>query len=138
MAGIVFGGDLYNDDRMFVLHLCRCTSARASDGSVSTTILHDGGDPDSEWCLVTYRNTSRYPAVRVDRFKSQADAQFYLEEVEPTVPLISLGGQSPRQPLPYQEYVAWKKRQGWEEYDYTRMYPPGGDHPREVLIEPGR
>ena len=138
MARIAFDGDLYNDDRMFLLHLCQCTSTRASDGSVSTAILHEGAHADSEWCVVTYRNTSRYPAVRVDRFKSRADAQLYLEEVEPTAPLVSLGGQSPRQPVPYQQYVAWKESQGWEEYDYRRMYQPGGDHRREILIEPGR
>src|SRR3979411_2982362 len=98
MVGIPFDSQLYNDDRIFVLPISRCKATVDSDGIVTTTIYHDSPPADAKWGLVTYRNTERYPAVRGDDFRSLEEARAYLERVEPTVPLISLGGVSPEVP----------------------------------------
>ena len=126
MFGALFEDQLYNDDRMFVLHIARCRATVDDDGIATTTIYHGAPPPDCKWCLVTYRNTERYPAVRVDNFESLEEAQAYLQRVEPTVPLVSLGGSGPKTPLSYEEFVAWKKRNRMKDYDYKAMYLPGG------------
>jgi hypothetical protein len=136
MEELQFEGDTYNDDRMFVLHICRCTVERRADGTTATTVYHDAAPPDSRWCLVTYRNTPTYAAYRVDHFDSLALAQEYLVQVEPTVPRLSLGGESPAEPLPYQEWVAWKAANGLKEYDHEALHPDESDLPETLISEP--
>lgn len=138
MPGIPFGGESYNDDRMFVLYLCKCTIVDEDATTVSTTICHESAPDDHKWCVVTYRNTVRYPAVRVDHFDSSEKARAYLEEIEPTVPLVSLGGNSPRIPLSYDKYLEWKAANQLREYDYASMYSAGGYNHREIVISPKR
>ena len=138
MPGIPFRGETYNDDRMFVLYLCKCAIEDGDDNTVTTTICHESAPEDHKWCIVTYRNTARYPAIRVDHFDSFEPARAYLEKIEPTVPLISLGGESPRVPLSYDEYAQWKAANQLREYDYASMYSAGGHDHREVVISPKR
>ena len=99
MLGLEYEGQIYNDDRIFVLHIAKCTVAPIDDETIETTIYHDQPPAEHIWCLVTYRNVARYPAVRVDHFESNEAARVYMERVEPTVPRISLGGQSPVRPM---------------------------------------
>jgi hypothetical protein len=107
---------------MFVLHICKCTVETDADGIVATMIHHESVPMDSTWCLVTYRNTARYPAYRVDHFDSFEEACAGLERIEPTVPLISLGGRSPDVPLTYEEFAAWKTKEGLRDYDYKYVF----------------
>jgi hypothetical protein len=71
----------------------------------------------------------------INHFESKADAMRYLSLVEPTVPLISLCGQSPREPLSYSDYLGWKKANGIFDYDYRKVYSPGGSNPRETVVQ---
>ncbi|MFC1866522.1 hypothetical protein ACFL0H_00050 [Thermodesulfobacteriota bacterium] len=136
MGMIQFNGEFYHDDRLFVLYLCKGTDETRSD-HVATTIYHENPPPDALWCIVTYRNVERYVAVRVDIFESKKAAVEYMRNVEPTVPLISLGGTSPKPPLNYDDFVLWKKENGFKEYDYKTMYKTmfaiGGVNPTEVI-----
>src|SRR5256885_1906329 len=116
MSSILFQGKLYNDDRMFVLYITKGRADAERDGVVEATIYHESPPLDCKWCLVTYLNTERYPAVDVDEFETLDEARAYLQRVEPTVPLISLGGAPPSTPLAYEEFVAWKRRNGMKEY----------------------
>ncbi len=134
MPSISFQGEFYNDDRMFVLYVCKCTLADGDADTVATTIYHDSAPAGHNWCIVTYRNTARYPAVRVDHFDSLDQARAFFEQVEPTGPLISLGGISPSIPLSYDKYVEWKVENQLKEFEYTSMYFPGGKNNREILI----
>lgn len=86
MPSISFRGDVYNDDGMFVLHVCKCAISDGEADTTSTTIFHDSAPAHHKWCIVTYRNTANYPATRVDHFDSLDQARAYLEQVEPTVP----------------------------------------------------
>ena len=133
MGDYEFNGEYYNDDRLFILYLCKCTEDVQPD-HIATTIYHENPPPDAKWCLVTYKNVQRYMAVRVDTFESKQEAVEYMRDIEPTVPLVSAGGR-PRVPqLSYDEYVKWKNDLGFREYDYNSMYTPGGENPREVII----
>ena len=88
-------GHWYHDDRLFVLDI---VLAKKGSGRV--------------WAVITRRNCTGYPPVRVDEFDSREDAQAYVKEVEPITPLISHGG-SARSPTPsYAEYITLLREDG--------------------------
>ncbi len=119
---------------MYVLYICKGTETIVGD-RVSTTIYHEESPVNAKWCLVTYRNNNRYMAVRSDFFDSRQDAEAYMKEVEPMVPLISLGGQPRNPPLPYEEFLRWKKKEGFQEYDYKKMFLPDSKNPFEMMTD---
>ena len=85
-----YKGEVYNDDRLFIL---------------------DYGIADEEgkqvWYIATRRNTSRFPPFRVDRFTSESEVIEFIKAVEPKTPRISLDGKSPF-PIPtYEEHLKW-------------------------------
>ena len=132
-----FNGEIYNDDRLFVIAICKCKVADADGGMVETVIHHENAPADHLWAVVTFRNTRRYPISRVDHFASADAAQAYLQSVEPQVPLVSLGGSPPKVPMLFDKYTAWKVANNCEEYDYRRMFSPGGANPCEMVMTPG-
>lgn len=134
MNKIDFNGEIYNDDRMFVLHVCKCTVDIDAD-VISTTIYHEDAPENHKWCIVTYRNVTRYMATRVDHFDSEREAVDYMKKVEPDVPLISFDGRSPHNPLPYDQFIKWKERNNFKEYEYKKMYAPDGTNPREIICQ---
>ncbi len=127
-----FNGEIYHDDRLYVLHVSKCTVDINNDVR-ATTIHHEVAPENHKWCVVTYSNVSRYPPNRVDCFDSEDEAIAYMRKVEPQVPLISLGGRSPRIPFPYDQFVSWKKENKFTEYDYKKLYLPGGTNPKETI-----
>jgi hypothetical protein len=132
-----FDGETYNDDRLFVIAICKCKVADADGGMVETVIHHENPPADHLWAVVTFRNTRRYPIVRIDHFARSDSAQAYLRTVEPQAPLISLGGASPRVPMSFDKYTAWKVANNYEDYDYRKVFSPNGTNPCELLITPG-
>lgn len=132
-----FDGLLYNDDRIFVLYLCKCTIHENED-SIVTTIHHSQAPEEFVWAVVTFRNSERYTAIKSNHFKSRKEAEEFICELEPRVPLISLNGNSPREPLPYEEFIMWKRRNGFKEYDYKLMFSPDSVSPKEVLCQKKR
>jgi hypothetical protein len=123
----------YYDDRLFVLYLCKGT-VEMSD-MVTTTLYHNNAPDDHIWCVVTYRNTHRYPLYRVDSFHKKEDAEKYLRVIEPQTPLISLGGKSPTLPLPYDEYAAWKDMYKYNDYDWKKLYLHNGTRQAERILQ---
>lgn len=85
-------GQIYFDDRVFILDLQRATK--------------NGQDV---WAIVTRRNVEGFSPRRSDTFQTKDEAIQYLKKVEPSVPRISLDGQSPSTPISYKEYVNWCK-----------------------------
>ncbi len=132
---IEFQGCSYYDDRIFVLYLCKGAINVKSDNLIETTIYHEEPSNNSHWCLVTYRNYANYPLHSVKIFDTTDEAVDYVKAIEPTTPLISLEGHSPRQLLIYEEYVKWKKEKLLEEYNYQKVYLPGGSNNREVALQ---
>ena len=135
MKEFILNGESYRDDRMFVFYLCKGKVERRPDGGLDTWIYHEEAPQDFVWCLVTYRNNLRYTAFRVDHFRSVEEAQGYLEATEPTTPLVSLGGREPAAPLPYKDYVKWKRKNRLKEYNYIEMYSIQGGNPWELIFE---
>ena len=132
MNGLEFDGLTYHDDRMYVLYVSPCT-VKADEETISTTIYHENIPGTHKWCVVTYRNVERYTGVRVDHFETESEAIAYKQSVEPTVPLISLGGCSPETPLPFDQFLKWKESNGFKEYNYKEMYAAGGNNHQETF-----
>jgi len=136
---IEFEGEFYRDDRLFVLYVARCYLAPPDKGMAHSTIFHKEPYPAPSpgvqdlWCVVTYRNTERYPLYRLDHFHSKRLAEGYFQHTEPFTPLVSLGGKSIEPAPSSEEWASRKKKQGWKDYDYRLIYPPGGSHPRETI-----
>jgi hypothetical protein len=126
-------GEQYNDDRMYLLYIAKCTTSSGSDGVKVTTIHHSDAPADSHWCVVTCRNTPRFSPTRVDEFNFEPEARAFLERIEPTIPLVSLGGRQPQLPMPYPEWAAWKRSEGMQDFDYRKLYPAHAEHAQETL-----
>ena len=133
---IPFNGEMYNDDRMFVLYIARCAIRDRGDGMIDWIVYHEPHPEATLWALVTYRNTGRYPAVRVDGFTTEKEAEEYRKAVESTVPRISLGGAPPSSPPSHEDFVAWKQRLGLAEYDWRALYSESGANRREIITVP--
>ena len=155
-----YEGHLYNDDRIFVLYIARCTEKKVKPGYLEYVIYHTNPPTKNKnpktilstlinkfkaddqdvymWGVVTYRNTARYPCMGVKAFYDKEAAQKYLIKVEPTTPLVSLNGRGSE--MTYDDFVDWKNQQAFKEYDYKKMYLAGGENPSEIVIikEPPR
>jgi hypothetical protein len=131
---IEFNGKVYNDDRLFVLYIAKCTQ-RLSDDLKITTIYHEQAPDNHIWCLVTFWNVERYKAYRVDSFDSVNEAISYAQYVEPQTPLISRKGKSPKnnEIMNIHEYRKWKQINGFKEYNYKKMFPPNAKNPQENI-----
>lgn len=132
-----YQGTNYFDDRLFVLYVCasKVEIQNGIESVVLTTIYHENPPQDHIWSVVTYRNCERYPLYRVDSFHNKEDAIAYRKKVEPETPLISLDGRSPYNPLPYEEYIEWKKVNGFKDYDWKPLYISGGENARETIYQ---
>ena len=130
---IRFNGQVFRDDRMFVLYACRVTERDEGD-YVTATVHHENPPPNSKWALVTYKNNERYTAVRVDTFESKEEVEKYRQQLEPAVPLVSLEGTPRRPPLSFQEFDQWKKSLDLQGYDYRKVFLSEGCDPTEVVV----
>ena len=131
MANVELDGVVYNDNRMYVLYTVACTVDMDKE-NINYTIYHNNPPIEHKWCLVTYRNTARYPASRIDDFNTKEEITKYKERVETGVPLI--GMQQPKIRMTYDEFTKWKKQQGFKEYDYKKMYLSGGENHFEMML----
>ncbi len=133
---VAFRGETYNDDRMYVVHVARCTVG-IEGASTVTTVYHETPPDGCTWCVVTYKNVAQYRATRIDHFPTLEAAQRHRELVEPQTPLVSLGGKSPGRPMGYKDYVLWKAGQGMRDFDYRRVFSKDGSHAREIIVSRG-
>ena len=112
MSGHLFRGDVYRDDRMYVMRVAS-KFTKESDGAVVVEIdVEPASDGDRPVVLMTYRNVPALPAVRVDEFPSASAAFDYIKKIEPTCPRISLGGHPPEPTPSWQEHLEWLHEQG--------------------------
>lgn len=133
---VEFNGDVYKDDRMFILYTARCVVEKEEDGR-QFTIYHDLAPDDATWCVVTYTNTKKYEAVRIDEFNTKEEVEAYSRRVEPTCPLISLGGR-PYFPTPtWEVWSNLKAKHSLKEHDWREMYIGSNpSNPKELIFVP--
>ena len=132
---IEFEGQKYFDDRLFVLYLCagKVEIEEGEGGVVWTKVYHENPPKDHLWCVATYKNCQRYPLYRVDSFYKEEDATAYIKQVEPETPLISLGGKTPENHLPYEQYLEWKRKNNLHDYDWKSLYSTDGANASESI-----
>lgn len=118
-----FQDTVYNDDRMFILYLCKCTITE-NNKYITTTIHYEKAPDDFIWSVITFRNNERYTAVKGNHFDSKEDAEAFIRETYPLTPLVSLNGKPPDSLLilEYQDFMNACKRNGFQEYDYKKMF----------------
>jgi hypothetical protein len=131
-------GEIYRDDRLYVMRVAS-NFTKAADGAVTVALSAEREiDANTPVVLVTYRNLSNLPAVRVDDFPSLSAAIAYIKRVEPTCPRVSLGSQSPDPTPPWQEHLEWLHAQGLQSAAEGDAPLPHGvdakDNPRETFI----
>lgn len=112
----IYEGRVYNDDRLFILDLALTEK-----------------DCRTVWVVVTRRNHEGFPPFRVDKFGSKEEAFKYIKKIEPTTPLISLGGKPPEKPLSYEDYCVWLKGKGIP--SAMEIYEQNKNVKREIIIE---
>ena len=134
---IEFEGFKYNDDRMFILSLQRC-SAVDCDEMTTITVQYNKLDETTHWCVITFRNIPSYSATTVDLFDEKEEAQEFLDDVERSAPRVSLDGQSPMPLMEPDEFKKWKTANLLKEYDYKKVFSRfgGGDNPQEIFCVP--
>lgn len=88
-------GQLYKDDRLFILDL---QLAQKNKQLV--------------WAVTTRRNIDGFPPFRVDDFPTKEEALAFIQKIEPETPRISLGGKSPQHPLEYASYISILCKEG--------------------------
>ena len=64
---LLYEGELYNDDRLFILDF---------------GVAEEAGK--EIWCVVTRRNTRRFPPFRFDKFESESEVIDFIKKVEPS------------------------------------------------------
>ena len=112
----LYEGRVYNDDRLFILDL----------------ILTEK-DCCTFWAVVTRRNHEGFPPFKVDKFNSKEEALTFIRKIEPTTPLISLGGKSPEKPLSYVDYCNKLKEKNVP--SAIEIYEQNKDVKREIIVE---
>ena len=109
------------DDRMFVLGVWPMRLAKDAEDNHQSVVFYDTTPPQpSLWAVVTYQNVEGYPVAGINHFDSEQMARAYKTGVEPSIPLTSLGGQSPTSPMSLEDYAAWKAEHKFQEFDPDR------------------
>ena len=99
---IFYQGNLYRDDRIFVINISRGTVQKSSKGSKKET----------RWLLSTYRNVASLPCRSSHNFETRKEVIEYLRQVEPNTPLISNHGKRldiPAEAEPWEYWMEWLK-----------------------------
>lgn len=112
----LYEGQLYNDDRLFILDLSQITKGT-----------------EKIWAVITRRNCKGFPPYRVDEFDTKEDAIAFIKRIEPTTPLISFGGKSPQIPLEYTAYCTELTNLGIP--SSLEIYEINKEVRREIIID---
>ena len=132
---IEFDGEVYFDDRMHLITLCKGVVDFPNDGTISTTIYHQAEPKNHLWCVATYRNCERYPLTRLGHFVFEKDAIAYMKYIEPETPLISNEGRPPSNLGSYEQYQWWKEINKMRDYDWKTVFLQDGNDAREIVIQ---
>jgi len=99
---IEFEGQVYRDDRIYVINLNR-------------GIVSRNNDRKTRYLVNTYRNTPNLPTTRTDDFSTKKEVVDYLKKVKPETPLVSKNGKSLQIPEgvdPWEHWLDWLNGMG--------------------------
>ena len=127
--------EVYLDDRMFVLAVYPARLAKDAEENHQTVIFYDSKPEQGLWTVLTFRNVADYPLVGVAHFEKEEHARIYKEGLEPSIPLTSLGGQSPSTQMTREDFLAWKEERGFKEFHPDNAPRLTGDDRGEIVMQ---
>ena len=108
----------YLDDRMFVMGVWPMRVAKDAEDNHQSVVFYDTTPPQPcLWAVTTYYNIEGYPIIGINHFEREDVARAYKAGVETSIPLVSLGDQSPDAPMTAEEYAAWKAEHNYGDFD---------------------
>lgn len=126
----------YIDDRMFVLGVWPVRVAKDPEDNHQSVIFYDTLPPQpSLWAVVTYHNVEGYPVAGINHFEREDIARAYKMGVEPSIPLTSLGGQSPSAPMNHDDYAAWKADHQFTDFDPNKAPRLEGKDRGDIVVQ---
>lgn len=134
MEPVFFSGQMYLDDRMYVNSVWPCVVEQAGDEE-KTTIYYGDPPPDHQHCVVTYRNIRTYPITGCSVYSSFEEAAWCAQNLCRDTPMVSCGGKAVEPRPSWEEHLALCNSNGWEEFDPSQVFLPGGINRREILIK---
>jgi hypothetical protein len=130
-----FQEETFLDDRMFVLAVYPARLAKDKEENHQTVIFYDKAPEAGLWTVLTYRNVANYPLVGVAHFDTEEFARAYKDGVEPSIPLTSLGGQSPTTRMPPEDFAAWKEEHGFGDFNPDNAPRLVGEDRAEIVLQ---
>ena len=127
--------ETFLDDRMFLLAVYPARLAKDKEENHQTVIFYDQKPEQGLWTVLTFRNVADYPLVGVAHFEKEEHARLYKAGLEPSIPLTSLGGQSPKTPMPPEDFAAWKEERGFQEFNPDNCPRLTGTDRAEVVMQ---
>jgi hypothetical protein len=126
----------YLDDRMFVLGVWPVRLAKDAEENHQTVIFYDVVPPQpSLWGMATYHNVEGYPIAGINHFDHEDRARAYKAGIEPSIPLTSLGGQSPNSPMNPDDFAAWKAENNLGDFDPDKAPRLSGKDRGDIVVQ---
>ena len=127
--------ETFLDDRMFVLGVYPARLAKDKEENHQTVIFYDKAPDTGLWTVLTFRNVADYPLVGVAHFEREEHARAYKDGIEPSIPLTSLGGQSPKTRMTPDDFAAWKEEHGFKDFNPDNAPRLVGDERAEIVMQ---
>jgi hypothetical protein len=127
--------ETFLDDRMFVLGVYPARLAKDKEENHQTVIFYDTTPDTGLWTVLTYRNVADYPLVGVAHFEREEHARAYKDGIEPSIPLTSLGGQSPQTRMTPDDFAAWKEEMGFKDFNPDNAPRLVGEDRGEIVMQ---
>ncbi len=126
----------YLDDRMFVMGVWPMRVAKDPEENHQSVVFYDTVPPQpSLWAVTTYLNVEGYPIVGINHFEREDIARTYKAGIEPSIPLVSLGGQSPSEPMSPEDYAAWKTANNLGDFDPAKAPRLQGNDRGDIVMQ---
>ena len=127
--------ETFLDDRMFVLGVYPARLAKDKEENHQTVIFYDKTLDTGLWTVLTFRNVADYPLVGVAHFEKEEHARAYKAGIEPSIPLTSLGGQSPKTRMTPEDFAAWKDELGFKDFNPDNAPRLVGEDRGEIVMQ---
>lgn len=127
--------ETFLDDRMFLLAVYPARLAKDKEENHQTVIFYDKTPESGLWTVLTFRNVADYPLVGIAHFEKEDHARAYKAGLEPSIPLTSLGGQSPQTRMTPDDFAAWKEEMGFKDFNPDNAPRLVGEDRAEMVMQ---
>ena len=124
----------YYDDRMYLMHICKCRTLE-QEGLEVTTLYHEDAPKGFHWAVAIFENAELYRIYDVVHHSNEKEANQFFVFNAPMVPRVSLGAMQPEEKIDFAEYSSWVTENKLDEYNYLTVFglTEKGSNPSENL-----